>query len=93
MSGGWDGEDRREQMPPERWRLTKDVSIADVLSICLAGAAVLFAYTELSERAALLESAVSEIRAQRQDEKTALVQRLDRLEDKLDRLIERAGSR
>lgn len=89
----WNGEDRREGPAAERWRLTKDVSIADVLSICLAGAAVLFAYTELSERAALLESAVIEIRASRLDEKTALSQRLDRLEDKLDRLIERSGSR
>jgi hypothetical protein len=84
----WDGQDRRA---PDRWRLTKDVSVADVLSLALAAAAVLFAYTQLSERVSLLESAVIEMRAIRSDEKAALSQRLDRLDDKLDRLIERMG--
>lgn len=89
----WNGDERREQPQPERWRLTKDVSVADVLSLCLAAGAVLFAYTELSERTALLESAIIEIRSSRADEKAALSARLDRLENKLDRLIERAGPR
>lgn len=87
----WDGQERRTKEDAERWRLTKDVSIADVLSLCLAAAAVLFAYTTLAERTSLLESAVVEMRAIRIDEKAALSQRLDRLEDKLDRLIERTG--
>lgn len=74
---------------PEKWRLTKDVSVADVLSICMAGGAVFLAYTTLAERTALVESAIIEIRSSRADEKAALGTRLDRLENKLDRLIER----
>jgi hypothetical protein len=76
-------------MGEERWRLTKDVSIVDVLSIVMAGLAVFFAYTTLAERTSLLESSVVEIRQTRMEEKAALAQRLDRLENKLDRLIER----
>lgn len=84
-----------KETPPvvERWRLTKDVSIVDVVSIVLAASAVLFSYAKLSERTSLVESAVVEIRVSRAEEKAALAQRLDRLEDKLDRLIERTMPR
>jgi hypothetical protein len=73
----------------EHWRLTKDVSVADVLSLCLAAAAVLFAYTALEKRTAIIETTVKDMQSARMVEKAELLQRLDRFDDKLDRLIER----
>ncbi|MCA3116421.1 MAG: hypothetical protein ING91_19500 [Rhodocyclaceae bacterium] len=81
----------QQQPQPEKWRLTKDVSVVDIVSILTAAGAVMFAYTTLAERTSLLESAVVEIRSTQRDEKAALAARLDRMENKLDRLIERAS--
>jgi hypothetical protein len=75
--------------PQERWKLTKDVSIADMLSISLAAVAIVTAYTKLSERVTVTEAAIVEIQRAKIVEREELASRLDRLENKLDRLIER----
>jgi hypothetical protein len=75
--------------PQERWKLTKDVSVADLLSIGLAAIAIVTAYTKLSERVTITEAAIVEIQRAKIVEREELASRLDRLENKLDRLIER----
>jgi len=80
---------RHAEETPEKWRLTKDVSVADVLSIVLAAGAVIIAWGLLDKRITVVEAAVIEMKLAKQIEREELAQRLDRLENKLDRLIER----
>ena len=72
-----------------RWKLTKDVSVADILSILLAAVAVVTAWGMLDKRITVVEAAVIEMKMAKQIEREELSSRLDRLENKLDRLIER----
>lgn len=72
-----------------RWKLTKDVSVADILSILLAAVAVVTAWGLLDKRITVVEAAVIEMKLAKQIEREELAARLDRLENKLDRLIER----
>jgi len=90
---GFDGEDRRS---PEKWKIKKEVSLADILSFAAAALAVVYAYTTLDKRTSILEAehAAQEAIDKRQDEELSRVQnriemRLDTLDKKLDRLIER----
>lgn len=89
----WDGEDRRE---PEKWRIKKEVSLADLLSFGAAALAVVYAYTTLDKRMTVVEIATVETKAKnaQQDEENLRVQaridvRLDKMDEKLDRLIQR----
>lgn len=52
-----EGEERRfsERRSRERWRFNKDVSLADVISFVSAALAVVYAYTTLDKRVAVLE--------------------------------------
>ena len=72
-----------------RWKLTKDVSVADILSILLATMAVVTAWGMLDKRITVVEAAVVEMKLAKEIERKELSSRLDRLEAKLDRLIER----
>ena len=74
---------------PNRWKITKDVSVADILSIVLAAVAVITAWGLLDKRITVVEAAVIEMKLAKQVEREELAARLDRLENKLDRLIER----
>lgn len=74
-----------------RWRLTRDVSLADLLAILCAAVAILFVYTDLNERVALLEAAVVEMKLEQARDRAELMHRFDRLDAKLDRLIERSN--
>ncbi len=89
----YDGEDRRA---PEKWKIKKEVSLADILSFAAAALAVVYAYTTLDKRTSILEAehAAQVAIDKRQDEELSRVQnriemRLDTLDKKLDRLIER----
>lgn len=89
----YDGDDRRA---PERWKVKKEVSLADILSFVSAALAVVYAYTTLDKRVFSLEQSAS-VQAntdRRQDDDANRSQgrieaRFDSIEKKLDRLIER----
>jgi hypothetical protein len=77
------------EMDKEQWRFKKEISLADIFSLTAASAAVLYAYTTLDRRLAIVE-------AERTSEKVALLAfqnrmdaRLDKMDDKLDRIIQR----
>lgn len=79
-----------------RWKLRKDISIADLLSFVTASIAVIYAYTTLDKRIAMVEAAVIEAKreARRQDDsllrlQTSIEQKLDRVDQKIDRLMQR----
>ena len=93
MTQQYEGEDRRQ---PERWKLKKEVSLADILSFAAAALAVVYAYTTLDKRLTIVEvAAVNNQSANaRQDEEALRVQaridvQLDKLNNKVDRLLER----
>lgn len=86
----YDGEDRRE---PEKWKIKKEVSLADLLSFAAAALAVVYAYTTLDKRMTVLEITSVEAKAAniRQDEDVLRMQaridvQLDKITDKLDRI-------
>lgn len=86
----YDGEDRRE---PEKWKIKKEVSLADLLSFAAAALAVVYAYTTLDKRMTVLEITSVEAKAAniRQDEDVLRMQaridvQLDKISDKLDRV-------
>lgn len=86
----YDGEDRRA---PERWKLKKEVSLADLLSFTAAALAVVYAYTTLDKRMTVVELMAVETKAlnQRQDDDVLRMQarldvQLDKLHEKLDRI-------
>lgn len=89
----YDGEERRA---PERWKIKKEISLADILSFVAAALAVVYAYTTLDKRLTVVEVAsVGHSAANaRQDEETLRMQaridvQLDKLNTKVDRLLER----
>lgn len=62
----------------DRWKFLKEISIGDIVGILAAASAILTAYYKLDTRITVLEAVKSEIGS-----------RLDRIENKLDRAIER----
>lgn len=77
------------EYPKEPWTFKKEISLADILSFATAALAVVYAYTTLDKRLAIVE-------AERTAEKAALLDfqhrinaRLDKMDEKLDRIIER----
>lgn len=89
----WEGDDRRS---PERWKLKKEISVADLLSFIAAALAVIYAYTTLDKRLTVIEIAEVQARSTnaQQDETILRMQaridaQLDRLNDKVDKLLQR----
>lgn len=89
----WDGSNRRAA---ERWKVKKEISLADIISFLSAVGAVIYAYTTLDKRVFSLEQAkaVQTNTDKRQDDDANRYQgRIDeQLRDinrKLDRLVER----
>jgi hypothetical protein len=86
----YDGEERR------RWHIKKEVSLGDLIAFASAALAVVYAYTTLDKRVSILEDA-DRTRQIMEDRKSADFIRyqqridttLDRINDKLDRLIDR----
>jgi hypothetical protein len=82
------------------WHVNKEVSVGDLVALLLAIAAVILAYSQLDKRVTVLEtvpSAQASTDARQDLEARALKNeigaRLDRMEDKIDRLIERTSPR
>jgi uncharacterized membrane protein len=77
------------EIQKEPWRFKKEISLADIITIISAGAAVIYAYTTLDKRIALIEAAravesVSDVAFQNRMES-----RINKMDEKLDRIIER----
>lgn len=88
----YEGENRRE---PERWRLSREVSVTDLVTVVLAFTAVLAAYSNLDKRVDGLERmvAVQTTNDKRQDDESLRYQARSEaqfliINQKLDRLIE-----
>ena len=86
----YDGDERR------KWHIKKEVSLGDLIAFASAALAVVYAYTTLDKRIAILETASTVQRETdtRQDtESVRYQQRIDvtlqEMNRKLDRLIER----
>lgn len=84
------------EQEPERWKVKKEVSLADILSFLCAALAVVYAYTTLDKRLYLIEGRIAEqvVIDKRQDDDSIRAQaRLESqfttMNNKLDRLIER----
>jgi len=71
------------------WKLNKEVSLGDLIAFVMAFAAVATAYVNLNQRVSAVEVVQSEKEMQSQETTQSITSRLDRIEDKLDRLIER----
>lgn len=85
-----------EQPPKDesRWRIKREISIADILSFVSAGVAVIYAYSTLDKRMSLLEERQAEYQrvVKKQEEEALRLQtridmRLDKLDEKMDRLL------
>lgn len=91
----FDGEDRRS---PERWKVKKEISLVDIITIVSAILSIVFAYTTLDKRTTALEQAaiIQAATDKRQDEDGIRTQgrideQLRELNRKIDRLIERGA--
>lgn len=80
---------------PQRWRLDKEISLGDILTICFAALALFGAYSTLDKRVQSLEERATFQRAVdvRQDEDSIRYQQridesLREINRKLDRLVE-----
>ena len=89
MPPNYQGQDRRG------WRVTKEITLGDLIAMVFAMGSIILAYSTLNERLSKLEEfrLSQQSRDQKQDElmgqiKGDVVNRLDRIEDKLDRAIE-----
>jgi hypothetical protein len=93
----YSGDERRLE---NKWHFKKDVSLADILSFAAAALAVVYAYTTLDKRVSIVETTLLQQRSvdARQDEdsirlKASLDITLDRMNLKLDRLLENQAQR
>lgn len=87
--------DRREEAP-ESWHLKKEISGSLIISVIVLGASVVFAYTDLQRDNAVLQAAQVDLvkqdirlKAEIDAISSATSARFDRIDAKLDRLIER----
>lgn len=83
-------------MSQERWHLTKSVSIAHILStLVLAGALIGYAMmqdqrlTRLEERSVMLDARIDREVTRTADDLSVIRQSLARLEDRMERLMQR----
>lgn len=90
--------EQREGDESPRWKIKREISIADILSFMSAALAVLYAYNTLDRRLTVMETAFIEYKAatRKQDEEMARIQarldvRLDRMDEKLERLLQAQG--
>ena len=90
--------EQREDDESPRWKVKREISIADILSFMSAALAVLYAYNTLDRRLTVMETAFIEYKAatRKQDEEMARIQaridvRLDRMDEKLERLLQAQG--
>lgn len=76
-------------MTKEQWSLKKEVSIGDLVAIAVAIGGVLSAYFTLKNEIELIKSRVVATENAADTFKYNIDSRLNRIEDKLDRLVER----
>lgn len=91
---GYAGVDRRG------WRISKEISLGDAIALTFAIGSLIVAYSTLNERMSKLEEfRQSQLQRDSQQDEIArqvkgdVVNRLDRIEDKLDRVIEHESPR
>jgi len=77
------------EIQKEPWRLKKEVSLADIITIVSAGAAVVYAYTTLDKRLAIIEAERTTEKVTTTAFQNRIDTRLDKMDEKLDRIIER----
>jgi len=89
----YEGDDRRA---PEKWKINKEVGVVDVITIVSALLAVVYSYTTLDKRVAIVETAIPvlvDVNARQDAETHRIAERRERqmeiITNKLDRLIER----
>lgn len=98
MTDRYNGPDRREP-PPKQWHLDKSVPISLIVTLLMYGVAGLWAFADVKKDVEVLkiQTVQQRDRDERQDkvssEALALVRnQLERMESKIDRLVEkRAG--
>lgn len=90
MEKKYDGDERR------KWHIKKEVSLGDLIAFASAALAVVYAYTTLDKRIAILEESklLQKANDERQDHDSMRYQQridgtLQEMNRKLDRLIER----
>ena len=91
-----EGESDRRDPGPERWRVKKEISLVDIITIVTALLSVVYAYTTLDKRITTVEQAalVQAATDKRQDDESIRTQtridtQLTEMNRKLDRLMER----
>lgn len=79
-----------------RWHVSREISLDAIIAFMTACGAVIIAWVNLNSRLSVVEASIASITAEAikraEDARTAatiLGVRLDRMDDKLDRLIER----
>lgn len=78
-----------ETCDKEKWRFKKEISLADIISFSAAALAVVYAYTTLDKRLAIVESERIAEKATSTAFQNRIDARLDKMNEKLDRIIER----
>ena len=88
-----DSENRRDG---ERWKFNKEIGVVDLITIVSALLAVVYSYTTLDKRVAIVEGAIPALIAadSKGDEDTRRVQdrmekQMELINQKLDRILER----
>lgn len=78
------------------WRIKKELSVGDIVAFFIAAMAVIAAYYSLDKRLALVETTQTNYAAENKTQdadranlRSEMISRLNRIDDKLDRLIER----
>jgi len=77
------------EIQKEPWRFKKEISLADIITIVSAGAAVVYAYTTLDKRLAIIEAERTTEKVTTTAFQNRIDARLDKMDEKLDRIIER----
>ena len=85
---------------PDKWKMKREVSIPDILTLLSAAIAILFSFTTLSSRISLLEQSQSYLVADqtKQDADRAIIKqeinaKLNILDSKIDQLLIREGKK
>jgi len=78
-----------EREEKRRWHFSKEVSVVDVLTILVAGGAMTSAWISVKQDIAILQTEAAERKQIIASMKSDFESALNRIEGKLDRLIER----
>ena len=79
----------QQNIPPETWHMKKEINVAHVITTVALAVSCLWFFSDLDKRIATNATEITHIKEQRAEDQKRIEKRLDSMDRKLDRLLEK----